>query len=144
MKFLYILYICKWPPVNTVYYFVTSILYKEPAHTCCTDDRKGQVLFMWSKGFYSFNSLVMLIISGFLWLSTKQGLVLVTWCRAGQFPLVNSSFHCSYVSKNRLSIKNEICYIVWILYHVNQKHVELTAVLSFNVILTGLFFSRAL
>lgn len=85
MKFLYILYICKWPPVNTVYYFVTSILYKEPAHTCCTDDRKGQVLFMWSKGFYSFNSLVMLIISGFLWFSTKQGLVLVTWCRAGQF-----------------------------------------------------------
>lgn len=26
------------------------------------------------------------------------------------------------------------------LYHVNQKHVELTAVLGFNVILTGSFF----
>lgn len=28
MKFLYILYICKWPPVNTVYYFVTNLLYR--------------------------------------------------------------------------------------------------------------------
>lgn len=47
MKFLYILYICKWPSLNTVYYFVTNILYKEPANTCYTDDRKGQVLLMW-------------------------------------------------------------------------------------------------
>lgn len=39
MKFLYILYICKWPPVNTVYYFVTNVLYKEPENTCYTDDR---------------------------------------------------------------------------------------------------------
>jgi len=31
-------------------------------------------------------------------------------------------------------------YRVWILYHVNQMHVELTAVLGFNVILTGSFF----
>jgi len=47
VKFLYILYICKWPSLNTVYYFVTNILYKEPANTCYTDDRKGQVLLMW-------------------------------------------------------------------------------------------------
>lgn len=33
-------------------------------------------------------------------------------------------------------------YRVWILYHVNQMHVELTAVLGFNVILTGSFFAE--
>lgn len=65
----------------------------------------------------------------------------MTYAGEGSFPLVNSSFHCSDVSRNRLTIKKiEICYIVWIVYHVNHKHVELTAVLGFNVILTGSFF----
>lgn len=83
-------------------------------------------------------SLPLSMISMFLWFSANKGLYL----RTNSFALVNISYHCSYVPKIRTSVKKK-CYIVRILYLiVNEKHVELTAVLGFRVILVGSFFAE--
>lgn len=104
-EFLYILYICKWPPVNTEYYFVAKLLYREPAHICCTNHRKSKSFVCGEKNCSYFPKVwslpLSLISMVFFWFSTNKGLYL----RTDSFALVNIPYHCSYVPKIRTSVK---------------------------------------